>query len=95
MSAKRIDHAAEAVALLARADLQGTDPLGDTLRLDAFVHATLAAAEQQRIANLLALLGNRDVLSDEAVQDHFAETDRQRGHARNEIRASIREGLGL
>lgn len=56
MTADRIDHAAEALRLMARAEKQGSDALGDTLRLDAFVHSTLAVAEQQRIANLIALL---------------------------------------
>lgn len=62
---QRVDHAAEAEIVLARADKQGGDDLADALRLEALVHATLAVAEQQRIANLLAVsIYDRGVLTD-------------------------------
>lgn len=49
----RVDHVAAALELLVRAGKQGEDSLGDSLRLEGLVHATLAVAEQQRIANKL------------------------------------------
>ena len=54
----RIDHAAEAVALLNLA--AATQHQGDPTHLIAAaqVHATLALVEQQRIANLVALTKN-------------------------------------
>ena len=54
----RIDHAAEAVALLNLA--AATQHQGDPRHLIAAsqVHATLALVEQQRIANLVALTKN-------------------------------------
>ena len=63
----RVDHAAEARALLANADryvtedwpVQAGEHKADILAA-AQVHATLALVEQQRIANLIALAGASD-----------------------------------
>lgn len=55
MSDDRIDHKAEAERVLAMA---GNDPdaqMAMTIAAAAQVHATLYLAEQQRIANLIAL----------------------------------------
>ena len=56
----RIDHAAEAVGLLALA--VAAQHQGDPRHLiaAAHIHATLAVAEQARIANLIALAGASD-----------------------------------
>lgn len=56
----RIDHAAEAVGLLALA--VAAQHQGDPRHLiaTAQVHATLALVDQQRIANLIALAGASD-----------------------------------
>jgi hypothetical protein len=60
MSAERIDHAAVARELIADTAFEVNSD--DEMALDvpvAQVHATLALVEQQRIANLIALAGNR------------------------------------
>ena len=67
--ADRIDHAAEAVALLRRVSGSRMSDAEASVSVSAAqVHATLAVAEQQRIANLIAL---------ESARSH--RTDR-RGH---------------
>lgn len=86
MGAGRIDHAAEALSLLARAQKQGSDALGDTLRLDAFVHATLAVAEQQRVANLIA--AHATAFDGQQTWPEIA------GYP-SDVRALIEAGLGL
>lgn len=54
MSARRTDHAAKAEALLARADECADSVEAAILLRAAEAHATLALAEEQRIANLIA-----------------------------------------
>lgn len=77
----RIDHAAEAARVLAATTEPGESTYGNAMGY-AQVHATLALAEQQRIANLIALY-HRDPLhqtgssaSDfaEEAWDHLADS---------------------
>lgn len=94
--ADRIDHAAEAMGLLARAEKQGSDALGDTLRLDAFVHSTLAVAEQQRIANLIALATLQQMPAPHRYEAWFALHDNpQTEYGDYTLKPSIADGLGL
>lgn len=66
MSTERIDHVAEAHTALTAAQKNPADAdvIVDPWLLAAQVHATLALVEQQRIANLIALValsGNENV----------------------------------
>lgn len=93
MGAEKIDHAAVAVRTLD--GIEGKSLPTDVIAAHtahALVHATLALAEQQRIANLIALAahepGNtgayfRSVLSVPGEHDTLS------------LRDEIREGLGL
>lgn len=70
--AERIDHAAEARKALGY--ITGVDPATNqiTLALEAQVHATLALAEQQRIANRIALARVAAEADRSAGQHHSA-----------------------
>lgn len=90
MSGVRVDHAAEAREFLVRAAKQGADSLGDDLRVEALVHATLALVEQQRIANLIAFV---EAANRSNTNGNPTDAD---GVARLESAArQVREGLGL
>ncbi len=87
------DHAAMADNALLRADMQGAaDQLGDNLRMEALVHATLAVAEQQRIANLIAL-GNG--YTREFDVDWATDDEKARLIELNARQRTILEALGL
>lgn len=99
MSGDRVDRADEAIFALERADKQGDDALGDALRLEALVHATLALAEQQRLANMIALVARNDRVQEmhgsAGTIDGRSVTAAQ-VQARNEaIFVEVRQGLGL
>ena len=98
----RIDHAAEAVALLnlaAAAQHQG-DPRH--LIAAAQVHATLALTEQQRVGNLIALAGPRNpILRDQVAEDAAEALATFHEHADlalsgwHEVRPEIAAALGI
>lgn len=77
------DHAHEAVGLLAYSDEVGVNsPEGaQVYAVHAQVHATLALAEQQRIANLIVLWMNDSAI---VTDDTF-----------DSVKEQIKAGLGL
>ena len=87
------DHKAEAEILLADAARQLTGSEVESSRqMQALVHATLFAGDQQRIANLIALAahepGNREALWRGVIS-------KPTGPDGLELTAEIRAGLGL
>lgn len=89
---ERIDHAAEARRALAAAaetpaDVEGADPW----LLAAQVHATLALVEQQRIANIIAMVAG----SDPDATSMLYQRDEDLWNAPSELNPQIREALGL
>lgn len=86
--AERIDHASEAVRLMS----------SDTNRADkALVHATLALAEQQRVANIIALSRKQSLLPDgEVWVSSWVEEIDDDGNVTNvTMRPDIAVALGL
>lgn len=98
MSEPRIDHKAEAEAVLGANGPNATfDPARDALA-EAQIHAMLYLAEQQRIANLIALENQRWARVSE-VGNYFG-PDVLRGnpeevHGSAPIKPEIREALEL
>ncbi len=102
-----IDHAAEAMGLRNLATEPDAPGRIASLLAAAQVHATLALAEQQRIANLIALMQmqqecdeNTDMLAGEAMHA-LIEYERSPATPFSDpddtpvIRRQIKEGLGL
>jgi hypothetical protein len=92
MRANRIDHVAVARELIADTAFEVNSD--DEMALDvpvAQVHATLALVEQQRIANLIALLLGGDYTA------WVIKGDRNMYNPEDweNVRSGIREGLGL
>jgi hypothetical protein len=87
VSAERIDHVAKAAEWLTPAEGTGLS-WEETAGLTAIaqVHATLALAEQQRIANLIALF----TISDEDAEDFV-----EHGVAYTQVLLEIKKGLAL
>lgn len=90
MTSERIDHTAEAWSLLERARVNSRE---DVTVAAAQVHATLAVAEQLRIANRIALAQVRIVPNDLPV--FRAELFDLHGPNPDAAHVEIREGLGL
>jgi hypothetical protein len=90
-----IDHTKVALDLLSTANDMSFSELKDRLTATAQVHATLAAAEQARIANLLAVLnGDSDLMVEgwgTATHSHVV----RRIQNKNVLREQISEGLGI
>lgn len=78
-----IDHKEEAEAMMLDGDDSGK-PTG--IQMSALIHATLYLAEQQRIANLIALW---------TVDETIAESLTRNGVNFAGVLEQIREGLGL
>jgi hypothetical protein len=91
---ERIDHAAEAVSDIRYADEVladgGDSEVAKAVAAVAQVHATLALVEQQRIANLMAVLANAARM----VAEKTGSADQFRGLF-DRLDPIIREGLGL
>lgn len=92
MSDEKIDHAAEAEELLAKnpGDLAIGPEWGAVLAQTAAAHATLALVEQQRIANLIALLNGG--ANSEAVVNAPGDFSADRWYG---LYDEVRKGLGL
>ncbi len=98
---ERVEHAAEARAVLQLAGrdvsenmaLQTGEHKADMIAV-AQVHATLALVEQQRIANLIALMDSprSSTLMAKAALNGLSEGE---PFAVRDLRADVREGLGL
>ena len=80
---ERIDHAAEALALI-----NHPYPAPPTYLAEAQIHATLALVEQQRIANLITVAG---WVMDSSAEDVGFDLDK----LRLGIAGEVWEGLGL
>jgi hypothetical protein len=89
-----IDHTAKALEYLDVAANTHDLQLKQIALTNAQVHATLAVDKQARIANLFAALSSHP-LTDEGWYSSASATVIARIEARNEIRAAIREGLGI
>lgn len=91
MSGERIDHAAEAQRIMGLAQHeQGHKWRSDHQMKRAWVHATLALVEQQRIANLIALLSG----SGDTAYVMNGELNVYNRDNWESVRAEIRKGLG-
>lgn len=105
MSADKIDHKEQATNLLESIHLDTNDiyeqtPEARGIRLDlALVHATLYAAEQQRIANLIALESAEFVMADEWIpasegRTRIVDAEKTMKRYENASRIIV-DGLGL
>ena len=89
----RIDHAAEAVGLLALA--VAAQHQGDPRHLiaAAHIHATLAVAEQARIANLIALL--KDTFASHEALEELSDVATAQSGQLISLRPEIAAALGI
>ena len=98
MSNERIDHVAEAREY--EKEACGAQRIGEesaeAMATLALMKATLAMVEQQRIANLIALLQCKSSIGDYGV-DGLAEFihDEAAGYPKAHLRPEVREALGL
>lgn len=90
-----VDHVAKALAQAEIAEnANGLFNMQRAARL-AEIHATLAVAEQARLANLIAVLNGDDDLRPQGWMTNTNEAVVERIKERNRLRAGIRDGLGL
>lgn len=81
---ERIDHVAEARRIVEA--FHAPSPEGAQMIAEAQVHATLALVEQQRIANILTLVGDEDP---ETVNDNLLEVGADPAAVRADIVAAL------
>ena len=93
MSAGQVPHVGEAISYADAYSWGDESRAADRAIAHAQVHATLALAEQQRIANIIALASLRIGPNDTPALRHLAIEP----HGLDSVRpaAVIREGLGL